>query len=104
MDLRHECNHIKHPPCLRSAARHIQYSFYDPKLPLKSRIDNLLSLLTLEEKPTLLIARNSPRGNVSRLGVPEYDWGGNCIHGVQSRCATNLWLGLGLGLGLGLEP
>ena len=22
-----------------------------------------------------------------RLGLPEYDWGTNCIHGVQSRCA-----------------
>ena len=71
------------------APPHDTYSFCDPELPLESRIDNLLSLLTLEEKPTLLIARNSPRGNVSRLGVPEYDWGGNCIHGVQSRCATN---------------
>ena len=25
-------------------------------------------------------------GNISRLGIPEYDWGGNCIHGVQSMC------------------
>jgi beta-glucosidase-like glycosyl hydrolase len=25
---------------------------------------------------------------VSRLGIPEYDWGGNCIHGVQSRCGN----------------
>ena len=71
------------------APPHDTYSFCDPKLPLESRVDNLLSLLTLEEKPTLLIARNSPRGNVSRLGVPEYDWGGNCIHGVQSRCAND---------------
>ena len=71
------------------APPHDTYGFCDPKLPLESRLDNLLSLLTLEEKPTLLIARNSPRGNVSRLGVPEYDWGGNCIHGVQSRCADD---------------
>ena len=49
-------------------------------------VDDLIQRLTLEEKPSLLIARNSPRGNVSRFGVPEYDWGGNCIHGVQSRC------------------
>ena len=71
------------------APPHDTYDFCDPKLPLQARIDDLLSLLTLEEKPTLLIARNSPRGNVSRLGVPEYDWGGNCIHGVQSRCADD---------------
>ena len=23
-----------------------------------------------------------------RIGLPEYDWGANCIHGVQSRCGT----------------
>lgn len=71
------------------APPHDTYAFCDPQLPLQARLDNLLSLLTLDEKPTLLLARNSPRGNVSRLGVPEYDWGGNCIHGVQSRCADD---------------
>ena len=68
---------------------HDKYGFGDPTLPLQARLDNLVSLLTLEEKPTLLIARNSPKGDVSRLGIPEYDWGGNCIHGVQSRCAKD---------------
>ena len=65
---------------------HDKYDFCNPKLPMSSRVNDLISRLTLDEKPTLLIARNSPKGNVSRLGIPEYDWGGNCIHGVQSRC------------------
>eukprot|EP00756_Hemistasia_phaeocysticola_P045223 Hpha_TRINITY_DN18982_c0_g1::TRINITY_DN18982_c0_g1_i1::g.17492::m.17492 len=65
---------------------HDTYPFCNPKLSMDTRIDNLISLLTLEEKPYLMVARESPLGNVSRLGIPEYDWGGNCIHGVQSRC------------------
>ena len=68
---------------------HDRYAFCDPALTLDERMDDLIARLTLDEKPTLLIARNSPQGNISRLGVPEYDWGGNCIHGVQSRCAPD---------------
>ena len=70
-------------------APHDKYDFCDATLPLNKRVDDLISRLTLDEKPTLLIARNSPNGNVSRLGIPEYDWGGNCIHGVQSRCSPD---------------
>ena len=65
---------------------HDKYPFCNPKLALVDRVDDLIQRLTLAEKPYLLIARESPLGNISRLGIPEYDWGGNCIHGVQSRC------------------
>ena len=34
-------------------------------------------------------ARQSPDANISRLGIPNYDWGLNCVHGVQSMCGTN---------------
>lgn len=96
---------------------HNVYPFCNASLPMNDRVDNLISLLTLEEKPYLLVARESPLGNISRLGIPEYgasaapplrgdtqcallevccltqiagaDWGGNCIHGVQSRCAPD---------------
>ena len=37
------------------------------------------------EKPA---ATESPEGGADYIGVPEYDWGTNCIHGVQSRCGT----------------
>jgi len=67
---------------------HEHYLFCNTQLPLEQRVDDLISRLTLDEKPTLLEARYSPLGNISRLGVPQYDWGGNCIHGVQSRCGT----------------
>lgn len=94
------------------------YPFCNPALPLDDRIHDLISRLTLEEKPYLLTARESPLGNISRLGIPEYDWGGNCIHGVQSRCGTrcptsfpnpnhlgatfnrSVWLGMGHVIGV----
>ena len=69
-----------------SAPPHDQYLFCDPTLPLDERLDDLISRLTLEEKPWLLTARVSPYGNLSRLGIPEYNWGANCVHGVQSKC------------------
>lgn len=69
------------------APPHDHYPFCEASLPLNERLDDLIQRLTLEEKPLLLTARESPKGNISRLGIPEYDWGGNCVHGVQSRCA-----------------
>ena len=65
---------------------HDKYPFCNMSLSLSDRVDDLIDRLTLEEKPFLLTARESPRGNISRLGIPEYDWGANCMHGVQSRC------------------
>ena len=67
---------------------HDKYEFCDPSKSVADRVKSLVSMLTNTEKATLLIARESPKGNISRLGIPEYDWGGNCIHGVQSRCGT----------------
>ena len=70
-------------------APHDKYPFCNPSLSMAARVDDLISRLKLEEKPYLLTARESPKGNISRLGIPEYDWGGNCIHGVQSNCAPD---------------
>mmetsp|Transcript_8016 Transcript_8016/g.8854 ORF Transcript_8016/g.8854 Transcript_8016/m.8854 type:complete len:761 (+) Transcript_8016:22-2304(+) len=66
-----------------------RYPFCNPKLSRDERLKNLISLIQTDEKPPLLTARESPRGNISRIGLPEYDWGLNCVHGVQSRCGTN---------------
>jgi beta-glucosidase len=45
------------------------YPFLDPDLPLERRVDDLLSRLTLEEK-------------VSQIGIPEYNWWNEGLHGV----------------------
>jgi xylan 1,4-beta-xylosidase len=62
------------------------YQFCNTSLSIEERVKDLIGRLTLDEKPYLLVARESPLGNISRLGVPQYDWGANCVHGVQSRC------------------
>lgn len=67
---------------------HSNYPFCNTSLPIEKRVKDLVSRLTLAEKPPLLTARESPKGSVPRLGVPEFDWGANCIHGVQSRCGS----------------
>ena len=56
---------------------------------MDERVKNLISMLNDTEKPYLLTARESPKGSIPRLGIPKYDWGGNCIHGVQSRCGNS---------------
>ena len=53
---------------------HDTYPFCNPKLSMSARVDDLISRHKLEEKPYLLTARESPKGNISRLGIPEYDW------------------------------
>jgi beta-glucosidase len=50
---------------LLPAAAAYQYPFQDPNLPIEQRVDNILSLLTLEEKVTCL----GTNPTVSRLGI-----------------------------------
>jgi beta-glucosidase len=56
-----------------------QYKFQNPSLSLEDRMDDLISRLTLEEKASLMLY-NSPA--IERLGVPEYNWWNECLHGV----------------------
>ncbi|TYZ57633.1 hypothetical protein PybrP1_003385 [[Pythium] brassicae (nom. inval.)] len=65
-----------------------QFPFCNASLPTAARVDDLLARLSLPEKVWLLTARASPKGAVARLGLPEYNWGANCVHGVQSTCGT----------------
>lgn len=56
-----------------------QYQFQDPSLPIRERVNNLVSLLTLEEKVSQM-GNTSPA--IERLGVPGYNWWNECLHGV----------------------
>ena len=61
-------------------AQQTHYPFNDPTLPMEKRIDNLLSLMTIDEKINCL----GTNTGVPRLGVPNF---GNSegIHGVVQR-------------------
>ncbi len=77
------------PPLLLLAAARIKkrYPFCDTTQPLEARVDNLISLIADDEIKLFMKAREGgggspgPANNISRLGLPEYDWGVNCIHG-----------------------
>jgi hypothetical protein len=70
---------------------HDTYPFCNTELPLGSRIADLIGRIQDPEIPAQLTARHSAGqlSNISYLGVPEYDWGMNAIHGVQSSCVTD---------------
>lgn len=56
-----------------------EYPFQNPNLPVDERVDNLISLLTLEEKAGLMVNSSQP---VERLGIPAYDWWNEALHGI----------------------
>ena len=53
--------------------------FQNPKLDTETRIKDLISRLTLEEKADMMLY-NSPA--IERLGIPAYNWWNECLHGV----------------------
>jgi beta-glucosidase len=62
-----------------AGAQTYQYPFQNPDLPIEQRVDDLINRLTLEEKAKLMV-HNSPA--IERLGIHEYDWWNECLHGV----------------------
>lgn len=56
-----------------------EYPFRNPDLPIETRINDLLSRLTLQEKVQLM-KHKSPA--IPRLGIPAYDWWNEALHGV----------------------
>lgn len=69
---------------------------YDnPSLPLDQRVDDLISRMTLEEKVSQMM-NTAPA--IPRLGIPEYDWWNEALHGVAvSGIATVFPQAIGLG-------
>jgi beta-glucosidase len=56
-----------------------EYPFRNPNLSAQERIDNLLGLLTPEEKIGMMMNNSRP---VARLGIPAYNWWSEALHGV----------------------
>src|SRR4249919_1000531 len=61
------------------AQKKYEYDFQNPSLPIEKRVNDLLSLLTLEEKVSQML-NTTPA--IDRLGIPAYDWWNECLHGV----------------------
>lgn len=69
------------------------YAFQNPKLSVDERVENLISLLTPEEKIGLMM-----NGSISidRLGIPAYNWWSEACHGICADDATVFPQAIGL--------
>src|SRR5437588_3731691 len=56
-----------------------KYIYQDPSQPFDTRVKDLVSRLTLEEKVSLLGYQSKA---VPRLGIPAYNWWNEALHGV----------------------
>ncbi len=65
---------------LTSGKPKYDYPFQDPSLPIEQRVENLISLLTPEEKVGLMMNKSA---SVDRLGIPSYNWWNEACHGVR---------------------
>jgi beta-glucosidase len=53
--------------------------YLNSEYPLEKRVDNLVSLLTLDEK---IGQMQHNAAAIERLGIPQYNWWNECLHGV----------------------
>ena len=56
-----------------------EHPWFDTTLPRGERIAALVSAMTVDEKATQMLHQSSA---IERLGVPEYNWWNECLHGV----------------------
>ncbi len=55
------------------------YPFQNPSLSIETRVNDLVSRLTLEEKVAQML---NAAPAIDRLGIPSYDWWNEVLHGV----------------------
>jgi beta-glucosidase len=61
------------------------YAYQNPNLPIAQRVDDLVGLMTLEEKVGQM-QTDAPA--IPRLSIPEYHWWSECLHGFMGDGAT----------------
>lgn len=55
------------------------FPFENPNLPVEQRVKDVVSRMTLEEKVSQMVHSSAA---IPRLGIPEYNWWNECLHGV----------------------
>ena len=63
-----------------SASAQQKYPWQNPQLPTAERVENLISMLTPEEKVGLMMNKSA---SIDRLGIPSYNWWSEACHGVR---------------------
>ena len=72
-----------------------QFPFLDTSLTVTDRVDDLVSRMTLDEKIGQMM---NAAPAIERLGIPEYNWWNECLHGVaRAGLATVFPQAIGLG-------
>ncbi|XP_016560867.2 probable beta-D-xylosidase 6 [Capsicum annuum] len=61
-----------HPP-------HHKYDFCNKKLSIPTRVNSLISLLTIDEK---ILHLSDNTSSIPRLGLPSYEWWSESLHGI----------------------
>ncbi len=62
-----------------SQKKNYEYPFQNPELSFDERAENIVSLLTIDEKVQQMV-NNAPA--IERLGIPAYNWWNETLHGV----------------------
>ena len=65
-----------------------QYPFQDTTLDIKTRVDDLIGRLTIDEKLSLLEHQNPA---ITRLGLKPYSWWNEALHGVGRNGTATVW-------------
>ncbi|MFS4483903.1 glycoside hydrolase family 3 C-terminal domain-containing protein [Hyunsoonleella sp. 2307UL5-6] len=79
----------------KTEEKHYTFKFQNPDLSVQDRVTNLIGEMTLKEKVSQM-RYDAPA--VERLGIPEYNWWNECLHGVaRAGEATVFPQGIGMG-------
>jgi beta-glucosidase len=72
-----------------------KFPFQDPNLSIEERVNDLVGRMTLDEKIGQMM---NAAPAIDRLGIPEYNWWNECLHGVaRAGLATVYPQAIGLG-------
>jgi beta-glucosidase len=66
-------------PQIGASGQSAALPYKNPSLPIEKRVADLISRMTLEEKVSQMM---NAAAAVERLGIPEYDWWNEGLHGV----------------------
>ena len=68
-----------------SDVQNLAIPFHDPELSFEERARDIVSRLTLAEKAAQML-HEAPA--IPRLGIPDYNWWNECLHGVARADGT----------------
>ncbi len=91
---------VSSPVSAQAPQANARAPYLDPSLPLGRRVEDLVSRMTLEEKVSQMM---NAAPAIPRLGVPEYDWWNEALHGVAFNGTATVFP-QAIGLGATFDP